>query len=174
MPTDLRVPMTRTAFDAVPAEEFPLFDALLNKNPRLDVAAKAAERSWFDPAVQRQMTPGQRALLNLYMFGALVGNGGTFHFLECEPDLLPAVRIAAVLISDVELAEALTRLAADDDLYQHPHWFDDEFYDSAKPGEDGWPVVTRVGLGNRMREKLIAWVRAHPDEFIRPPDGGPG
>ena len=202
MPADLRVSMTRAAFDALPFDpEYPLegvYAALIDRNRGLWAAADAARA---DP--REHMTTGLRALLDLGRFDGQVCNGGLTQFFWNYPETVGGVFDALELLGETDLIAALDRAAGQSvgkledwhrlreqaqaapgqagwEPFRQSYelldlgWFDAEYFDTRhRPDVGGAAVVIRVGLGNRLLTRLNAWVRANPDEFIRPPDGGP-
>jgi hypothetical protein len=200
MPTDLRVPMTRAEFDAIPFDpEYPIegvYSALIDKNRLLRASFDAAGVEPRD-----DMTAGLRAILDLNLLDGQVCNGGITQFFWNFPETVGGVYEALELIGKTDLLASFDRAVGqvvgkredwhglrqrafadpgkpDWEPFRQSYelldlgWFDDDYYDTWSHPDDGGPgVVTRVGLGNRMLTRLNAWVRAHPDEFIRPPDG---
>jgi hypothetical protein len=194
--TDRRRMMSAAEFAAICAEdEYPIegyFEALIDRNEWLGHEVYE-QPEWF-----KELTAGQRMLIQIHIFDGQVKNGGiTQFFWNCAESIfdvsdwieqlgLPELQTnydraleALVGKKDKWLALRAEWSNAPDnprwETFQQTYelldigWFDDAYFDKCGYNERKEWVVQSRGLGHALLTRLAEHIRAHRAEFIVEP-----
>ena len=193
---DYRLPMSASDFEAIPADEdYPIdgyYDALIDGNKRI------GHEFFEQPERLKELTAGQRMLIELGAFDSQVSNGGITQFFWNCPESIFDVREwieqlgvqqlqanydraleALVGKKDRWLALREEWVKGRDDPRWEPFqqtyklldlgWFDAAYFDKHGYNETREWVRLSRGLHHDLLTRLAEYVRTHPGEFIVDP-----
>jgi hypothetical protein len=182
---DRRRIMAAEQFGTIPvSDDYPAYsqyEALIVSNER--ISDEVFGPKWF-----KELTSGQRMLIQLVGFDGQVRNGGITQFFWNRTE---SVFEVAEWLERLEVTElqsnygrALEALAGKKSRWRDLRaefawetfcqtyklldlgWFDDAYYDDRGFDEQNEWVVHARGLGRAMLTRLVEYVRTHPTEFI--------
>jgi hypothetical protein len=174
---DCRMRMSREVFDALQDDPqhptFGLYTELIRTNPRIPDSLRGEE-----------LTAGQNKFLRLLQFDWLVCDGGIAQFFACNPFDIEVVIDTLLELGEKDLLDYYSR-AVDALVGTKGNWedlrtgvlsnsdspeygqFDDAYYERSERDASGHWVVVEAGLRKPFLRRLAAYVKTHPQEFIR-------
>jgi hypothetical protein len=185
--------MSATEFDAIPADdEYPidgLYEALIDRNDRI------THEVYEHPERFKELTAGQRMLIQLGTFDSQVKNGGiTQFFWNCAEsifDVADWIQALGVPELQANYDRALEALVGKKDqwlvlraewskgrdnpkweTFQQTYellelgWFEDAYFDKRGYNERQEWVRQSTGLHHALQTRLVEYIRDHRAEFI--------